>query len=430
MSRPLLSRRSSDNLLDYRADAIYPAFAPPESVDLSGRFLPVLDQQTVGVAHVAAALAECRQSALRVYCSPTYIADRVATDNSLQDRFEEKRERRIAGFLSHPNLSSTEPQVHLQDGLTTFPNTNNPITLSQLAANVGDLYVVPEMLKRSSRFELECIGLSDIIDPNNIPDHDLRRISQDSNQYIALDMHGYVSVSPRVLGANPDDLLSRDKTSLSSYDASYERQARVRDITMLESLATLQYRGCPHIDTYTGPSDMETITVMGDALEFRISGYASVSTVLCAKRALYRDGPLAIIFPCYNYGTAPWQPSRPGQSPTDMRSVGAKLTGTDMLGYHAMTIVGYDKHGFLLRNSWGRNWGNDGHTIFSYDDWGMHTECWTKIGEHSNREEPVKNSGMMKTLVRAISRKSSTDSSPRTANSSPRSAATSPRGAN
>ena len=42
------------------------------------------------------------------------------------------------------------------------------------------------------------------------------------------------------------------------------------------------------------------------------------------------------------------------------------------IGAHSMTVVGYNNEGFILRNSWGNGWGDDGHTIFPYKDFGRH----------------------------------------------------------
>jgi hypothetical protein len=38
-------------------------------------------------------------------------------------------------------------------------------------------------------------------------------------------------------------------------------------------------------------------------------------------------------------------------------------------GGHAFALVGYDETGFLVQNSWGRKWGDDGFAILTYDDW-------------------------------------------------------------
>ncbi|MCK6544944.1 hypothetical protein L6R52_03695 [Myxococcota bacterium] len=42
-------------------------------------------------------------------------------------------------------------------------------------------------------------------------------------------------------------------------------------------------------------------------------------------------------------------------------------TTKDAYGGHAMTIVGFDDRGFLLKNSWSADWGDRGYAIVSYD---------------------------------------------------------------
>jgi C1A family cysteine protease len=46
-----------------------------------------------------------------------------------------------------------------------------------------------------------------------------------------------------------------------------------------------------------------------------------------------------------------------------------------------MAIVGWDTEGFIIRNSWGDDWNDDGHTIFPYTDWGLQWEVWTAIDD-------------------------------------------------
>ena len=41
----------------------------------------------------------------------------------------------------------------------------------------------------------------------------------------------------------------------------------------------------------------------------------------------------------------------------------------ELVGGHAFAIVGYDKNGFWIQNSWGPNWGFKGFGHLSYDDW-------------------------------------------------------------
>ena len=46
-------------------------------------------------------------------------------------------------------------------------------------------------------------------------------------------------------------------------------------------------------------------------------------------------------------------------------------------GGHAFAIVGYDRAGFLVRNSWGASWGDGGYGILTYEDWLENAmDCW------------------------------------------------------
>lgn len=44
---------------------------------------------------------------------------------------------------------------------------------------------------------------------------------------------------------------------------------------------------------------------------------------------------------------------------------------------HAIAIVGYTFDGFIVQNSWGTAWGNNGFALLPYEDWMLHaTDCW------------------------------------------------------
>jgi|CXWL01.1.fsa_nt_gi hypothetical protein len=50
---------------------------------------------------------------------------------------------------------------------------------------------------------------------------------------------------------------------------------------------------------------------------------------------------------------------------------------TDLTGAHAFAIVGYDADGFLVLNSWGPGWGENGIAHWSYEDWQAHVlDAW------------------------------------------------------
>ena len=57
--------------------------------------------------------------------------------------------------------------------------------------------------------------------------------------------------------------------------------------------------------------------------------------------------------------------------------------GEKRKGGHAMTVVGYNKIGFIIRNSWGPYWGDMGYCNYPYSEWGSHWEAWTTIDDKS-----------------------------------------------
>jgi C1A family cysteine protease len=100
-----------------------------------------------------------------------------------------------------------------------------------------------------------------------------------------------------------------------------------------------------------------------DAKNFTIEGYAQINTIEALKKGLYQDGVCYICFPVFNESPRMWKAAQ----------------GEKDMGGHAMAVVGYNKQGFIIRNSWGEDWGDKGYTIYPYEDWGAHWEIWTSI---------------------------------------------------
>jgi hypothetical protein len=54
-----------------------------------------------------------------------------------------------------------------------------------------------------------------------------------------------------------------------------------------------------------------------------------------------------------------------------------EIKKADSLGGHAFALVGYNKIGFVVQNSWGLVWGNCGFGVLPYEDWVKHgTDAW------------------------------------------------------
>lgn len=69
-----------------------------------------------------------------------------------------------------------------------------------------------------------------------------------------------------------------------------------------------------------------------------------------------------------------------------------KATGTDA-GGHAMSIVGYDDalDGFIIENSWGTGWGDQGKCLIKYDIFSKYYfDVWTVADVNFKSTEPVK----------------------------------------
>ena len=96
-----------------------------------------------------------------------------------------------------------------------------------------------------------------------------------------------------------------------------------------------------------------------------IHSYAKINTMTKLKNSLYENGPCLISFPVYNYTSNFWLGDE-----------------NSFIGGHAVTVVGYNLEGFIIRNSWGKYWGEKGYSIYKYTDWGCHWELWTVIDEN------------------------------------------------
>jgi hypothetical protein len=109
-----------------------------------------------------------------------------------------------------------------------------------------------------------------------------------------------------------------------------------------------------------------TELVFKEASNHKILAYARIYSIDGLKKALFKNGPCYITFPVYNNEMYFWKKNK---------------TTDRFLGGHACVVVGYNENGFIIRNSWGFNWGDKGHTIFPYSDWGIEYETWTLIDD-------------------------------------------------
>lgn len=108
-----------------------------------------------------------------------------------------------------------------------------------------------------------------------------------------------------------------------------------------------------------------TPTILNEAKKFIIVDFAFISEINDLKLALNQKGPCIIALPCYNSTKTFWKKSNESEK---------------LMGGHCVLVVGFrDDKGFILRNSWGEQWGENGYTWFPYSDWGIQHEVWSAI---------------------------------------------------
>lgn len=153
-----------------------------------------------------------------------------------------------------------------------------------------------------------------------------------------------------------------------SYEGMYMRDL----MKILKEYGTCLENSYPYSSMFAIPTE-----AYNEASRYKISSYASITTIDGLKQSIFVNGPAIIAVPVYNYTGRMWY----------------KLIGDSFLGGHAMLVVGYTKDGFIIRNSWGENWQDKGYTIFPYEDWGMQWEVWTTIDVKTGPEkkEEIKN---------------------------------------
>lgn len=94
-----------------------------------------------------------------------------------------------------------------------------------------------------------------------------------------------------------------------------------------------------------------------------INEYALVKNPIALKLALIMNGPCVGALPVFSERPEFWK----------------KRSRDGFFGYHAISIVGFNKEGFIIRNSWGTSFGHGGYTVLKYEDFTSFIELWTIV---------------------------------------------------
>jgi C1A family cysteine protease len=112
-----------------------------------------------------------------------------------------------------------------------------------------------------------------------------------------------------------------------------------------------------------------------DALKRKVTGYQRCTDFTAVKNAVTAGNPVVIGFNVYDSFEGAWGNIPHGQTGSGMMPFPNTAT-EQLLGGHAVCIVGYDdtmpvvgkSNGrFIVRNSWGTGWGDNGYFYMPYD---------------------------------------------------------------
>lgn len=94
---------------------------------------------------------------------------------------------------------------------------------------------------------------------------------------------------------------------------------------------------------------------------YKVHEYFRVGTSNDIQKAIVSMFGVIIGMPVYNYGPSFW-------------------LGDRLFGYHAVPLIGYGSKGFIIKNSWGVQWANNGITTLPFEEVeGSVMEAWAFI---------------------------------------------------
>lgn len=102
--------------------------------------------------------------------------------------------------------------------------------------------------------------------------------------------------------------------------------------------------------------------VKGDDKIYKVGEAGFITNSDMIKPALLANGPCVGALPVYNGSiTEFWD----------------KRYQNTQVGYHSITIVGWNQKGLIIRNSWGTMYGDNGYSVLPYENLNLFLEIWT-----------------------------------------------------
>lgn len=139
---------------------------------------------------------------------------------------------------------------------------------------------------------------------------------------------------------------SRKDNGIDLMDIYNHRPNNTNGMTFKDALRYLRHNG---VDSKNG--------------KLKIGAYAMIKKVRDLQYALLLNGPCIAALPVWSDNTEFWN----------------QEYATNFYGYHAISVVGYNHEGFIIRNSWGKSYGDNGYAVIPYKNADEFLEIWTII---------------------------------------------------
>ena len=139
----------------------------------------------------------------------------------------------------------------------------------------------------------------------------------------------------------------------SQEQGMYPRQA----LKTLKNVGDVEYKDFEHNKEMMEIKELvdKNIEILKSlAIDYKIESYARIETENEIKNCLMQDTLVPISIPVYT------------DIELDDNNI-IQITNNQISGYHMLLIYGWNELGYLVQNSWGKDWGNNGTAILPYE---------------------------------------------------------------
>lgn len=131
-------------------------------------------------------------------------------------------------------------------------------------------------------------------------------------------------------------------------------------MTPRDTMKILHKVGVPTIKEYREYKKDES-KLLESASKHKITAYARIYDVDTMKKCILTYGPIYLGLPVKDFNNPKF------------------WNGSSLLGHHAVPAVGWDESSFIIKNSWGMNWGDNGYCYLDFSEVNKAVEIWTII---------------------------------------------------